>query len=204
MYICIYIHMCMCVCVYDIHEYFYEIDSSYTYAYTIVKIIYTCNMTHWYMWCDSLMYETWLIHIYDMTHGRMWHDSIKSVKRAAWMSHDTHENVYTIQIWISCTQHAQADRIAELEDRLQVRDFFKCVMTHSYGSFDMTFSYLSWLIQVLTNEPYLWVMTHMKKTCHTLWLRDMTLYITIRTSCTLEIESRYQFLSNEPCEWADT
>jgi len=35
----------------------------------------TCDMTHVYVWHDSFIHVTWLIHMCDMTHSYMWHDS---------------------------------------------------------------------------------------------------------------------------------
>jgi len=35
----------------------------------------SCMNSHSYMWHDSFIYVTWLIHICNMTHSYMWHDS---------------------------------------------------------------------------------------------------------------------------------
>ena len=48
-------------------------------------------ITHWYahfdtyLWHDSSISMTWLIHIYDMTHQYLWHDSSISM---TWLIHD--------------------------------------------------------------------------------------------------------------------
>jgi len=34
-----------------------------------------CDMTHWYVWHDSLICVTWLVDMCDVTHWYMWHDS---------------------------------------------------------------------------------------------------------------------------------
>jgi len=34
-----------------------------------------CDMTHSYVWHDSFICVTWLIHIWDMTYSYTWHDS---------------------------------------------------------------------------------------------------------------------------------
>jgi len=45
-----------------------------------------CDMTHSYVWHDSFIRVTWLIHMCDMTHSYVWHDSfiyvIDKLKRA--------------------------------------------------------------------------------------------------------------------------
>jgi len=42
------------------------------------------NGTHWYVWHDSLICVTWLIHMCDMTHWYVWRDTLKCM---TWLIH---------------------------------------------------------------------------------------------------------------------
>jgi len=114
-------------------------------------------MTDWYVWRDSLMYVTWLIHIYVT-----WLVDVcgmpKSDKRAVLMSHDTHEKCH------------KCDSLLQLFSALHV--YIYTYVTHWCTSHD-SFIYMTWLVDVcdmtqsnLTKEPYMCVMTHMKKKSH--------------------------------------
>ena len=41
----------------------------------VTWLIHMCDMTHSYVWHDSFICVTWLIHMYDMTHSYAWRDS---------------------------------------------------------------------------------------------------------------------------------
>jgi len=41
----------------------------------VTWLIHMCDMTRSYVWHDSFIYVTWLIHMCDMTHSYLWHDS---------------------------------------------------------------------------------------------------------------------------------
>ena len=41
----------------------------------VTWLIHMCDMTHSYVWHDSFICVTWLIHMCDMTHSYVWHDS---------------------------------------------------------------------------------------------------------------------------------
>jgi len=41
----------------------------------VTWLIHTCDVTHSYMWHDSIICVKWLIHICDMTHSYVWCDS---------------------------------------------------------------------------------------------------------------------------------
>jgi len=44
----------------------------------VTWLIHMCGMTHSYVWHDSFICVTWLIHTGDMTHSYVWHDSSHS------------------------------------------------------------------------------------------------------------------------------
>ena len=69
--------------------------------------IHTCDMTHPYMWPDSLTHATWLIHVCDMTCSYMRRDSFICV---TWLIHVWHDSPMTwlIHVWDmthSCVWH---------------------------------------------------------------------------------------------------
>ena len=45
-------------------------------------LLHMCDMTHSYVWHDSLIYATRLIHMCDMIHPYVWHDSSMCVTRS--------------------------------------------------------------------------------------------------------------------------
>ena len=45
---------------------------------------YVCDMTHSYVWRDSFICVTWLLHMCDMTPSHVWHDSFI---RVIWLFH---------------------------------------------------------------------------------------------------------------------
>jgi len=49
----------------------------------VTWLIHMCDRTHSYVWHDSFIYVTWLIHMCDMTHSYVWHDSFITWGRAA-------------------------------------------------------------------------------------------------------------------------
>jgi len=90
-------------------------------------------MTHSYVWHDSVICMTWLIHVCDMTHTYVWHDSFICVTWNIHMCDMTHSSVWhdsfvqvTQVTWLICM----------------------CDMTHSYVWHD-SFIYVTWLISWL-------------------------------------------------------
>jgi len=53
-------------------------------------------MTPSYVWHDTFMCVTWLIHICDMTHSYLWHDSFICV---TWRIHVWHDSSETYPLW---------------------------------------------------------------------------------------------------------
>ena len=76
-----------------------------------------CGMTHSYVWHDSFMCVTWLIHVCGMTHSWVWHDSIIFMTTlecdgtGAYVWHDSmNESCHTHKwvmpyIWMSHVSH---------------------------------------------------------------------------------------------------
>ena len=59
-----------------------------------------CDMTHAYVWHDSFICVTWLMHTCDMTHSYVWHDSFICV---TWLMHTcdmTHSYVWHHVTWL--------------------------------------------------------------------------------------------------------
>jgi len=50
----------------------------------VLNIRNMCDMTHSYVWHDSFICVTWLIHMCDMTHSYVWHDSFICVTWLMW------------------------------------------------------------------------------------------------------------------------
>jgi len=63
----------------------------------VTWLIHMCDMTHSYVWHDSFMCVTWLIHMCAMTHSCVWHDSFICVTRLIHLCaipHADHVNLY--------------------------------------------------------------------------------------------------------------
>jgi len=60
----------------------------------VTWLIHMCDMTHSYVWRDSFICVTWLIHTCNVTHYYVWHDSFI---RVTWLIHTfvmTHSYVW--------------------------------------------------------------------------------------------------------------
>ena len=86
--ICVICVMCvMCVMCY----YSYVWHDSFI---RVTWLIHTCDMNHSNVWHDSFICVTWLIHICDMTHSYVWHDSFICVTWLIHMRDMTHSYVW--------------------------------------------------------------------------------------------------------------
>jgi len=102
-------------------ESYLEMTHSYVWHDTFVCVtwlIHMRDMTHWYVWHDSLICVTWLIRMRDVTHSYVWHDSFL---RVPWLIHTcdmTHSNAW----------HDSFIRVTWL--------ILTCATTHSYARHD--------------------------------------------------------------------
>ena len=116
----------------------------------------TYDMTHSYVWRDSFLCATWLIHMCDMTHSYVWRDSVLCATWRIHMCDMTHSYVrhdpFLCVPWLI--------PMCAMTHSFAWRDSFICViwrihicdMTHSYVWHD-SFTCVIWLIHV-------WDMTH--------------------------------------------
>jgi len=87
----------------------------------VIRLMHMCDMTHWYVWHDSLICVTWLIH---MTLWHVWHDPLICV---TWLihicdmthSHTRHDSfMNVIQLIYICVTHLTYQRVTS---RIRVR-----------------------------------------------------------------------------------
>ena len=88
----------------------------------------SCDMTHSYVWHDSFICVTWLIHLCDMTHSYVWHGSFICV---AWLIHTCdesppvrHESCHTYQRVMS---HVSKSHVTHIDESC---DTYEWVMSH--------------------------------------------------------------------------
>jgi len=60
----------------------------------VTWLIHMCDMTHSYVWHDSFICVTWSIHMCDMTHSYVWHDPFICVTWSIHMCDMTHSYVW--------------------------------------------------------------------------------------------------------------
>jgi len=60
----------------------------------VTWLIHMCDMTHSYVWHDAFICVTWLIHMRGMTHSYVWHDSFICVTWLIHMCGMTHSYVW--------------------------------------------------------------------------------------------------------------
>jgi len=89
----------------------------------VTWLIHMCDRTHLYVWQDSFICVTWLIHMYDIymcdrTHSYVWHDSFINVTRLVHTSRVSFkfDMTHSDVTWLIHKWH----------------DSFRCDQTHSY------------------------------------------------------------------------
>jgi len=96
-----------------------------------------CDMTHSYVWHDSFICVTWLIHMCDMTHSYVWHDVFMCVPWLANLCAMTHWCMARlggkIDTW--CVRHDSFICVTRLVHACVMNRFFVCNESH----------WLSWL-----------------------------------------------------------
>ena len=106
-------------------------------------LIHMCHMTHSYVRHDSIICVTWLIHMCHMTHSYVWHDSLICV---TWLIHVWHDSFICVTWLIDLCDmthlyvwHDSLIRVPWLNHM--------CDMTHSYVWHDSPICVI-WLIHV--------------------------------------------------------
>ena len=105
-----------------------------------------CDMTHLYVWHDSFICVTWLIHMCDMTHSFVWHDSFICV---TWLIHACLESFICVTWLMLCVC---------VTWRINVRDILIhiCDINHSRAWHD-SLSRVTWLIHMCNNILFMCV-----------------------------------------------
>ena len=110
-----------------------------------------CDMTHPYVWHDSFICVTWLIHMFDMTQLYVWHDSFICVTWLIYMCDMTNSYVNALTTYCNTLQHSpshgeQDYRVNSTAPCMWYDSFIcliwlihMCDMTNSY---DMTHLYV--------------------------------------------------------------
>ena len=135
-----------------------------------------CDMTHSYVWHDSFICVTWLIHMCDMIHAHVWHDSFICVTRLIHMCDMTHSYVWhdslTCVIWLihmcdmthSCVWHDSFICVTRL--------IHMCDMTHSYvwkdTRMDESCHKYDRMIESVFSDAWMSHVTHMDKSCQSI------------------------------------
>jgi len=69
-------------------------------------LIHMCDMTHWYVWHDTLICVTWLIDMCDMTHSYVWHDSFMCVMTDSYVPWPLHMSSSQFISWHTWMIHS--------------------------------------------------------------------------------------------------
>ena len=114
-----------------------------------------CDMTHSYVWHDSFICVTWLIHMCDMTHSYVWHNS-----------------------FICCDTLWYASAAALLMSHIITHATYECTTHISHYMYDLyaaveacrTVRWAEWHIQTwVVVMSHIWMshVTFMNESCHT-------------------------------------
>ena len=142
------------------------------------------NMTDSYVWHDSFICVTWLIHMCDITSPYVWHDSFRRVTSPIHMCDMTHSYVwhdsFICVTWLSHTSDMTSPYTWHNSITCVTWLMHMCDMTHSYVGHD-SFTCVTWLIRMCDMTPiYVWYdarpwhlgtingvhVTHMNGSCH--------------------------------------
>ena len=110
--------------------------------------MHICDVTHSYVWCDTLTCVEWLIHMFDVTHVYVWRDSFICV---TWLIHRCRSAAYCSPP-VLCRVCACFDSCGVVTYSYMGRDSFTCLtwlvhvcdVTHALVWRDVTYSCL-WL-----------------------------------------------------------
>jgi len=103
---------------------------------------YMCDVTHSYMWHDSFICVTWLIHMCDIPRRYVWHDSFNRVTKTHAHTHThTHTHTPTHTHW-----HQGIDKLEDTDVNMFYRTCFWCAyprMNRSCRSYEKVIKYIS-------------------------------------------------------------
>ena len=130
-YICVYI--CMCVYVFIHMRVIYICTHTRTHAQAIgmevtsqtPAVWWVYGITHSYVWRDSFICVTWLIHMYDVTHWNMWHNLFVWYERRSPSQTPTMCWVIDSFIFTMCGSFIRATWLIDM-----------CDITHSFDTKD--------------------------------------------------------------------
>jgi len=129
----------------------------------VTWLIHMCDMTHSHVWHDSFIYVTWLIHMCDMTHSHVWHDSFIYDTYTCVHRVCAHEFV-SMCTWVREYVH-MSSWVCAHENPRDPNYFHVCDTIHSYVWHD-SFICVTWLNHICD-------MTHSYVTHTRTWTHSM-------------------------------
>jgi len=165
------------------------------------------DMTYSYLWHDSFVFVTWLIHmcsithspVYGTIHAYVWHDSIMRVTWRIQMCAMTHSYVW--HVLFMCVPYAFNYLIWLIH---------VCVMTHPYMTHSCvchdSFICVTWLVHVsvhmcaMTHSCVLWLIHTCDMTHSCAWLRH---YILPTSTVHTNTRRRQVWYMSHSCVWND-
>ena len=109
----------------------YTCDMTHSYVWhdsfiCVTCLIHTCDMTQSYVWHDAFIHVTWLIHTCDMTHSFVWHASFIHVTRLIHTC-DINASLVSLSLFVRVTWRIHTCDTTHL---YVWHDSFTCDMTH--------------------------------------------------------------------------